>query len=152
MILILRGAVLGYHLPICHIERRVEENGALFGDEAHILYVNSSIQNDTALGRLMHDFHCSDASERYSPVPAGRVRGMRETPEKVENMCREMKKSERMALKKGMNWAGRQPGKRMRSACGRTICLTNWLQSIPGCLWTGGTPWPGGCLPESGNA
>ena len=50
MILITRDDVLGYHLPICHIERRVEENGALFGDEAHILYVNSSIQNDTTLG------------------------------------------------------------------------------------------------------
>ena len=32
------------------------ETGEPFDDEEHIIFVNSEIQDDTALGKLMHDF------------------------------------------------------------------------------------------------
>ena len=47
-------------LPLYHVERYIAELKLEFNDNAHILYVNSAYQDDTALGRLMHDFHCSD--------------------------------------------------------------------------------------------
>ena len=74
VILITRDDVLSGELPIYHIERMINENGDRFGDGAHIIYVNSKIQNDTPLGRLMHDFHCKEAEEMYSSNLANRVR------------------------------------------------------------------------------
>lgn len=84
--------VLGYDLPIYHVRRKIEEVGKNFGDEAHIIYVNSSKQDDTELGRLMHDFHCKSAGDIYSKVLARRVYELKETQKGVQHMCREMDK------------------------------------------------------------
>ena len=53
----------GYGLPIYHIDKQIKEVGESFPDEAHIIYVNSKKQEDTELGRLMHDLHCRNADE-----------------------------------------------------------------------------------------
>lgn len=63
-----------------------------FNDGSHILYVNSAIQDDTELGRLMHDLTCRDPDKMYSPILAERVRELKETQKGVEIMCREMDK------------------------------------------------------------
>ena len=52
---------------IYHVERIVKETGKPFRDEAHIIYVNSAKQDDTALGKLMHDFTCAEPKEMYYP-------------------------------------------------------------------------------------
>ena len=51
-------------IAIYHIHRMVEETGAVFNDQSHIIYVNSQIKDETALGKLMHDFFCTNA-KRY---------------------------------------------------------------------------------------
>lgn len=55
VIFITETDALGYHLPIYHISRKIRENGKDFPDSAHIIYVDSKNQEDTELGRLMHD-------------------------------------------------------------------------------------------------
>ena len=91
VIFITRGDVLGLRLPVGHIGRRIEEVDQDFGDGSHIIYVNAAMQDEeTELGRLMHDFHCKDASEMYSEVLAKRVRELKETEEGVYSMCQEM--------------------------------------------------------------
>ena len=40
----------------------------------------------------MHDFHCKQASQMYSPVLAARGRELKETPEGGDSMCEEMEK------------------------------------------------------------
>ena len=50
------------------------------------------MQDDTELGRLMHDFHCTDAKDMYSPILARRVRELKETQEGIRDMCREKEK------------------------------------------------------------
>ena len=50
------------------------------------------MKEDTELGRLMHDFHCTKAEDMYSKVLAERVRVLKETQEGVEIMCKEMDK------------------------------------------------------------
>ncbi len=40
----------------------------------------------------MHDFHCTDAKDMYSPILARRVRELKETQEGIRDMCREMEK------------------------------------------------------------
>ena len=74
-------------MPDSELESRYES----FQDEAHIIYVNSGKQDDTELGRLMHDLHCKSADEMHSPVLAKRVHELKET-RGVELMCHEMEK------------------------------------------------------------
>lgn len=90
VIFITREDVLGYGKPIYHIDRTIEEAGKKFQDEAHIIYVNSKMQDSTELGRLMHDLHCKDAKDMYSKVLAERVHELKETEKGVDFMCREM--------------------------------------------------------------
>ena len=80
-----------YGLPIYHIDRQIKELNEAFQDEAHIIYVNSRKQDDTELGRLMHDLHCKKADEMHSPILAKRVYELKETLG-VELMCHEMEK------------------------------------------------------------
>ena len=93
VIFITRDDVLGEGLPIYHADRVIREIGETFGDGSHIIYVNSSIQNEnTALGRLMHDLHCKNADEMYSEVLAQRVTELKETAEGSESMCEALEK------------------------------------------------------------
>ena len=59
VIFITENDVLKAGLPIYHIRRMVEETGAVFNDQSHIVYVNSQIKDETARGKLMHDFFCT---------------------------------------------------------------------------------------------
>ena len=92
VIFITRDDILGYGLPIYHIDRQIKELNEAFQDEAHIIYVNSRKQNDTELGRLMHDLHCKKADEMHSPILAKRMYELKETQKGVELMCHEMEK------------------------------------------------------------
>ena len=84
--------ILGYGFPIYHIDRHIKEVDDSFQDEAHIIYVNSRKQEDTELGRLMHDLYCKNADEMHSPVLAKRVHELKDTQKGVELMCHEMEK------------------------------------------------------------
>ena len=111
VIFITRNDVLGYGLSIYHIDRTVHENGKVFSDESHIIYVNSSIRDDTDLGRLMHDLYCKIADEMYSEVLAKRVRELKETEKGVEFMCRVMAELYNEGREEGRE-EGRKEGKR----------------------------------------
>ncbi len=82
--------VLGSGLSLYHIERSVSETMDSFDDQSHIIYVNAGVQDDTELGKLMHDFHCRKASDMYSPILAKRMRELKETQKGIEEMCVEM--------------------------------------------------------------
>lgn len=64
---------LGCGLPIAHIDRIIRENGKEFGDEEHFIYVDSSKDDGSELGRLMHDFRAKE-SERDAGGSLGRPR------------------------------------------------------------------------------
>ena len=90
VIFITLGDGLGYGCPIYHIKRKISEVNQDFRDGSYIIYVDSKNQEDTPLGRLMHDFHCSRASEMQSGILAKRVRELKETEEGAKTMCEEM--------------------------------------------------------------
>ena len=92
VIFITETDALGYHLPIYHISRKIRENGKDFPDSTHIIYVDSKNQEDTELGRLMHDFHCKSPEEMYHSVLQKQVFQLKRTREGVNFMCREMDK------------------------------------------------------------
>lgn len=87
VIFITENDVLGADKPIYHIERIVEESKVEFNDGEHIIYVNGSIKTkDTALGRLMSDFYCTDADDMCYEELSSRVKLYKESAEGVESM------------------------------------------------------------------
>jgi predicted thioesterase len=80
--------VLGDDLPIYHVERVIQETGKSFNDGEHIIYVNGAYRADTPLGKLVHDFNCTEAKDMYYKELAERVRYFKETEKGVETMCR----------------------------------------------------------------
>jgi predicted transposase/invertase (TIGR01784 family) len=92
VIFITERDVLKAGLPIYHIDRMIQETGTPFGDGSHIIYVNAQHKNDTPLGRLMHDFSCTQAKDMHYPILAERVRYFKENMEGATTMCREVEK------------------------------------------------------------
>ena len=90
VIFITENDIMKVGLPIYHIDRTVKETGELFGDESHIIYVNSQIKDESALGKLMHDFSCTDAKDMKYKILADRVRYFKEDEKGVATMCRAM--------------------------------------------------------------
>ena len=71
--------VLHIQQQICHIERRNIETGEQFLDGTKIIYVNVKYRDETTeLGRMLHDFKCSDPNEMYSEVLANAMRYYKE--------------------------------------------------------------------------
>ena len=76
--------------PIYQNQRMNLTTGESFDDGAYILYVNGEYRGDSALGMLMHDFNCMDADEMQIELLAQSTRYLKESPEGVREMCREM--------------------------------------------------------------
>ena len=90
VIFITERDVLGSKLPIYHVDRTIAETGVSFADEAHIIYVNGECKDDTPLGILMSDFHCTDPDDMKYDVLADRVRYFKENEKGVAGMCKAM--------------------------------------------------------------
>jgi len=73
-------------LPICHIERIITETGQPFQDGSHIIYASTQYQDDTPLGRLMHDLSCPDPEQMHYPFLADNVRHFKQTEEGRKTM------------------------------------------------------------------
>ena len=76
--------------PLYTVRRTFEDTEEVFNDGTHILYVNGECQSESPLGRLMHDFFCSDPNDMYSDVLAERVRFFKEDEKGVAAMCNVM--------------------------------------------------------------
>ena len=74
VIFITENDVLQGNLPVYHIERTIKENGKIFDDKAHIIYVNGEIKDNTPLGRLMQDLSCANPDEMNYKELADRAR------------------------------------------------------------------------------
>ena len=74
VIFITENDVLRGNLPIYHVERMIKENGKLFDDKSHIIYVNGEIKDETPLGKLMQDLSCANPNEMNYKELADRAR------------------------------------------------------------------------------
>ena len=86
VIFITENDVFKGSLPMYHIERCIMETGKPANDGAHIIYVNGAYRGDDAVGRLMHDFFCTQAGDMHYSVLAERVRQFKESDEGVSDM------------------------------------------------------------------
>lgn len=72
------------------IERINTATGKPFGDDEYIIYVNGAYVGDSEIGRLMHDFRCSNADEMFCDLLAEKTRYYKENPKGVSSMCKLM--------------------------------------------------------------
>ena len=79
VIFITENDVIGKNKPIYLFERMLVGDGESFGDDSHILYVNGACRDDTPLGKLMHDFACTNADQMYYNRLAERTRYFKES-------------------------------------------------------------------------
>lgn len=76
--------------PLYVIERMNLTTGTEFEDGEHILYVNGEYRGESDLGRLMHDFSCTNADDMNFELMAERTRYLKENPKGVQEMCKVM--------------------------------------------------------------
>lgn len=87
VIFIIEKDYYGAGKPVYQIRRINETLNEPFGDGTHILYVNGEYNGDSDIGRLMHDFRCSDAGQMYFKRLADKTRYLKQTQKGVDAMC-----------------------------------------------------------------
>lgn len=97
---------MGGSLPIYHADRIIRETGKTLNDGTHIIYVNASYQDDSPLGKLMHDFSCKNPNEMYYFQLAEKTKYFKENEKGVAGMCKIMEE-----LKEEGKAEGRAEGK-----------------------------------------
>ncbi len=92
VIFITENDVMKGNQSIYSVERYVTigEHKVLFGDGSHILYVNGKYRGDDEIGKLMHDFSCTDPDEMEYEALAGKARYYKKEKEGVAAMCKMM--------------------------------------------------------------
>jgi hypothetical protein len=92
VIMITEDDFWGEGKPIYAIKKYVGDNGKVYDDGSHVIYVNGAYKDEpsdtTPLGKLIHDFNCISANDMYYPVLAERVRYFKEDVKGVDTMCK----------------------------------------------------------------
>lgn len=102
VIFITENDVIGLGEAIYEFERCFVKSGKRFGDGSHILYVNGSYRDDSPVGKLMHDFSCTDPSDMCYNVLADRARFFKESKEGIAVMCKVLDDMRRQSYQEGM--------------------------------------------------
>ena len=106
---------IGAGLPVYHIRRIIQETGGLYHDGTCIIHVNAGLEENTDLGRLVHDFHCSNPADMYCEILRKRANTLKNSPEEVSCMCREMYLIEQRGREEGRMESQRQNVIRMHA-------------------------------------
>ncbi|MCM1500449.1 MAG: PD-(D/E)XK nuclease family transposase [Clostridium sp.] len=90
VIFITENDVMKGNQPIYPVERYVTigENKVLFGDGSHIIYVNGTYRGDDEIGKLMHDFSCTDPDDMNYEELAKRARYFKKDEKGVAAMSK----------------------------------------------------------------
>ncbi len=92
VIFITENDVMKGNQPIYPVERYVAvgENKVLFGDGSHIIYVNGKYRGNDEIGKLMHDFSCTDPDDMNYETLAKKARYYKQDEKGVAAMCKIM--------------------------------------------------------------
>ena len=102
VIFITENDVIGDGLPLYTVDRQITNTGKPFDDCEHIIYVNGADKDaSTALGKLMHDFFCTDPDDMHYKELADKVRYFKEDEKGVAAMCKVMEDMRNEADRKG---------------------------------------------------
>ena len=77
----------------------------------HIIYVNGATRSKSDIGKLMHDFLCSNAAEMYFDLLKRRVSEFKDSEEGRHYMCEAMERIKAEGIVEGVE-RGKAEGKR----------------------------------------
>ncbi len=98
-IFIIEKDFYGQSEAVYPIERINLATGKSFEDGEHILYVNGEYRGESDIGKLMHDFNCTQAADMNFELMANRTRYLKENPKGVSEMCKIMEDMRSESLK-----------------------------------------------------
>lgn len=87
--------------PVYKIQRIILNSGKPFDDGSYILYVNGEYRDDSDIGRLMHDFCCSNPEDMLIPELAARTKYLKTNEKEIRLMCKQMEEIKREGFKEG---------------------------------------------------
>ncbi len=92
VIFITENDVMKGKQPIYPVERYITigESKVLFGDGSHILYVNGKYRGNDEIGKLMHDFSCTNPNDMNYEALAEKARYFKQDEKGVATMCKLM--------------------------------------------------------------
>ena len=101
--------------PIYPVERYVTigENKVLFGDGSHILYVNGKYRGNDEIGKLMHDFSCTNPDDMNYEALAKKARYYKQDEKGVAVMCKIMEDMRNEAAREAALDNARETARRM---------------------------------------
>ncbi|MCM1089379.1 MAG: hypothetical protein NC413_00940 [Muribaculum sp.] len=102
VIFITENDVMKGNQPIYPVERYVTigEKKVLFGDGSHIIYVNGKYRGDDEIGKLMHDFSCTDPDDMNYEALAKKARYFKQDEKGVKAMCKMLEDMRDEAVKR----------------------------------------------------
>ena len=102
---------MGKNQAIYHIQRYVEidDRKELFGDGSHIIYVNGKYRGNDEIGKLMHDFSCTNPDDMHYEALANKARYFKQDEKGVAAMCKIMEDMRNEAARE----SARETAKRM---------------------------------------
>ena len=133
VIFITENDVLLGGLPIYHIEKVIQENGERFEDGAHIIYVNGRNEEETRLGRLMHDMRCTEVEDMYYEELREAARYYKEDEGGIEKMCKLFEEVEQRGIETGKREGmllGQQIGEQKGIEMTRIVSIQNLMKSM----------------------
>ena len=93
IIFITEDDIFDANKPIYHVDRIIREIDEEFRDGEHIIYLNASYKNKNwELGKLLHDFMCSDPKDMVLPEISECAYEWKNTKKGVDSMCAEVEK------------------------------------------------------------
>ena len=101
VIFITENDYFGYEKPLYHVDRTVLEPALPFDDAQHIIYVNGQHNSDTPLGRLIHDFWCTQSRDMHYDVLRESVSYYKDNKEGTTAMCRSLEEMRNEYEQKG---------------------------------------------------
>ena len=90
VIFITENDYYGEKQPLYSVQNIITTTGKPFDDGTHILYVNGEYRGDSEIGKLMHDFNCTQADDMIFPLMAEKTRYLKENPKGVSEVCKQM--------------------------------------------------------------
>ena len=119
VIFITENDVMGGGKDVYQIDRMIRElDCKSFGDGTHIIYVNGATRSKSDIGKLMHDFLCSNAAEMYFDLLKRRVSEFKNSEEGRHYMCEAMERIKAEGIVEG-EARGVERGKREGIAEGK---------------------------------
>ena len=88
VIFITESDVMGRGQDAYAYDRTENVSGERLGDGTHIIYVNGATRSKSDIGRLMHDFLCSNAAEMYFEILKKRISQFKNSDEGRRIMCK----------------------------------------------------------------